>query len=559
MNPFNCVIGRQTPASVHGSRIVIQPRQYAAAKTTRLTGDWMPAVQDVNSVIRSSAGVIRSRLRQLVRDFPYFVKAKKNLVNYTVGADGISFQSRVLDTANLRKDGRPTINKVLSQQIEDAVKWGMDEIDARWYPGSSEAQFFGEFERLVKSEDVEAGESLLVKTFIKDPQRYLPYSLMAYESEWLTSLYADVAKGMVVDQGKEFDPKTGRTVAYHFAVPSGYGAYNISATTKPVRIPAEYVLHGFETLRPGQLRGVSPFVTAILLAHDLSDYMDATIDVAKMAARYLGIIESADIAGFQRSRTVDGQGADQGKKLENIEGAIFEYLRPGEKMTFAPQNIPGDQVGPFSMLITRMLAIATDTTYELLSGDYAGLNFSNLKGIRNDFAVMMRPHQARHVNHCTRPVVNDLIETAVLTGKLKLPGYWDNPRIYQRALYLPPGMESVDMLRDTKALLDQMKSGLRDPQEIAAARGKDLDDILDNIQEFAEDLKARGLDFILDNVSGLSTAVANNPAAVDPDTDDSAETADNGDKGKKKRALNLTRVIKDAVEEAFLLAESEEK
>lgn len=554
MNQFGCSIGRQTPATVHGSRIVIQPRQYAAAKTTRLTGEWLPASQDVNSVIRTSQTVIRSRLRQLVRDFPYFVKAKKNLVNYTVGADGINFQSRVLDTSNPRPDGRPRINRVLSQQIEDAVKWGMDEIDARWYPGSSEALFFGEFERLAKSEDVEAGESLFVKTFIKDPQRYIPYTLMPYESEWLTSLYADVAQGNVVDQGKEIDPKTGRTVAFHFAVPSGYGTYSMTASTKPLRIPAEYVLHGYETLRPGQLRGISPFVTAILLAHDLSDYMDATIDVAKMAARYLGIIESPDIAGFQRSRTVDGQGADQGKKLENLDTAVFEYLRPGEKLTFAPQNIPGDQVGPFSQLITRMLAIATDTTYELLSGDYAGLNFSNLKGIRNDFGVMMRPHQSRHVNHFTRPVVNDIIETAVQAGKLKLPNYWSNPRVYQRALYLPPGMESTDMLRDTKALLDQMKSGLRDPQEIAAARGKDLDDILDNIQEFVEDLKERGLDFILANIDGLSVAMANNPAAVDPDT---AETPE-GEKAKKARVLNLTRVVKDAVEEAMLLAEGDE-
>jgi lambda family phage portal protein len=554
MNKFGCHIGRQTPATIHGSRIVIQPRQYAAAKTTRLTGEWMPATQDVNSVIRTSATVIRSRLRQLVRDFPYFVKAKKNLVNYTVGADGINFQSRVLDSSNLRKDGRPKINRVIAQQIEDTVKWAMEEIDARWYPGSAEALVFGEFERLAKSEDVEAGESLFVKTFIKDPQRHLPFTLMAYESEWLTSLYADVAPGMAVDQGKEFDPKTGRVVAYHFAVPSGYGTYSLTASTKPLRVPAEYVLHGFETLRPGQLRGVSPFVTAILLAHDLSDYMDATIDVAKMAARYLGIVESADIASFQRARTVEGQGADAGKKLENIDNAIFEYLRPGEKLTFAPQNIPGDQVGPFSQLITRMLAIATDTTYELLSGDYTGLNFSNLKGIRNDFAVMMRPHQSRHVNHFTRPTVNSIIDSAVLSGKLKLPNYWSNPRVYQRALYLPPGMESTDMLRDTKALLDQMKSGLRDPQEIAAARGKDLDDILDNLQEFVEDLKERGLDFVLGNIDGMFNAVANNPAAVDPDTADTPA----GEKTKKARVLNLTRVVKDAVEEAFLLAEGEE-
>jgi lambda family phage portal protein len=486
-------------------------------------------------------------LRQLVRDFPYFIKAKKNLVNYTVGADGTNFQSRVLDTVEKGKSGRPKLNRVLVQQIEDVVRWGMDEIDARWYPGSSQALCFGEMERLGKGEDVEAGEYIFIKTWLNDKNRFLPYSLMQYEAEWLTNLYSDITPGMEVDQGIEYDPKTGRVVAYHFAVPTGYNSLNITSYTKTQRIPAEYVLHGFEPLRPGQLRGVSPFVTAVMLAHDLSDYMDATIDVAKMAARYLGIIETNDPAGFQRGRTVEGQGADTGKRLENIDHATFEYLRPGEKISFADHSIPGDQVGPFSQLITRMLAVATDTTYELLTGDYSGLNFSNLKGIRNDFGVAMRPHQRRHINHLPRPVVNDIIDAAVLSGKLKLPDYWKNPRVYQRGIFLPPGMESTDLLRDTKALLDQMKAGLRDPQEIVAARGRDLDEILDNMQEFTESLKERGLDFILANIDETSTITANNPAALGADGE-----------SRKAKVLSMTRAVRGAVEEALLLAEGEE-
>jgi lambda family phage portal protein len=547
LNNFNCTIRRQWPITRHLSNNDSN-RQYAASKITRLTGEWTPASQDVNSIIRTSSTIVRSRLRQLVRDFPYFKKAKSNLINYTVGT-GTNFQSRVLEDQP-GKNGRTKLNRSVVQQIEDAVAWGLEEIDARWQPGSAQALEFGEFERLAKGEDVEAGEYLFVKTMIKDPKRYLPYALMQYEAEWLTGMYDNVGKGMDVDQGVEFDPKTGRIVAYHFAIPSGYSTYNVAASTRSQRIPAEYVLHGFEPLRPGQLRGVSPFVTAVLLAHDLSDYMDATIDVAKMAAKYLGIIESSDIAGFQAARTTAGQGNDTGKKLDGIENAIFEYLRPGEKMTFAPQNIPGDQVGPFSQLICRMLAVATDTTYELLTGDYSGLNFSNLKGIRNDYAVMMRPHQNRHIKHFPRPVINDIIDTAVLSGKLNLPGYWENPRKYQRGMYLPPGMESTDLLRDTKALLDQMKAGLRDPQEIVAARGRDLDEVLDNIQEFVESLKERGLDFILANIDDLSTATANNPAAVGaPESNTNA---------KKARVLNLTRTVKNAVEDALLLAEGDD-
>jgi putative protease len=58
------------------------------------------------------------------------------------------------------------------------------------------------------------------------------------------------------------------------------------------------VLHGFQMLRPGQLRGVTPFAPAIMLAKDMGDYTGAEIDAAKLAAKWLAFVKSLD-----RSRT----------------------------------------------------------------------------------------------------------------------------------------------------------------------------------------------------------------------------------------------------------------
>jgi capsid protein len=297
-------------ASIEGAR------QYAAAKVSRTTGDWLPCNQDVNSIIRTSSPILKSRIRQLVRDFPYFDRATNILVDYTVGT-GMSFQSRVLNTNWKPGSAEKKLDRVTCQKIEDAVAWAMEQADA------SGKLHFSEMERLAGRQDVESGEYLFVKTILKDKNRYIPYSWMAYEADWLTSSYADVASGNEVDQGIEFNPITGQVVAYHFAVPSGYG-YNLLASTKPVRVLAENVIHDFETRRPGQRRGVSPFVTAVLIAHDLGDYLDATIDTAKLAAKYLEIVETPDVAGFQNLRSTPGQGANQGKKIEHLENAIIE-------------------------------------------------------------------------------------------------------------------------------------------------------------------------------------------------------------------------------------------
>lgn len=496
-------------ARVHADKM----RQYAAAKTSRLLGDWIPANQDINSIIRQSDKVLKSRTRQLVRDFPYFNRALNILTNYTVGT-GIRFQSHVA-----KADG--THNKKLITKIEDAVAWGMDELDA-----SGKLHGF-ELERLAKRQDIESGEFLFVKTLITNPNRYIPYALIAYETDWLTSAYTKAAAGNVVDQGIEYEPGTGRVIAYHFAVPSGYAPGNLTASTQTMRVPAENVLHNFQALRPGQLRGVSPFVTAILVSHDLGDYLDAEIDTAKLAARYLAFVKSSDIGGFQRLRTTTD---DTGKKIESIENSIIEYLRPGEDITIAQHNRPGQTFEPFVKFVLRMVAVATDTTYELLTSDYDSISYSNLRGIRNDFAVMMKPHQQRHIMHFTQPVIKDIIDYAVLAGKLNIPNFWPNKREYYKGTFTPPGMESIDPLREGKAWIEQIKAGLRSPQEIAAARGRDFEEIITEIAEAKKLVEEKGLDW--NGLYDISTTLTQNPASIGASDNTGGDTYAAGN-GKK--------------------------
>ncbi len=500
-------------------------RQYAAAKVTRLTGDWVPAGQSINELLRTSATTVRTRVRQLVRDFPYFTRAANIMVDFTVGT-GTVFQSRVLNPDwSAASKGVPKFDRVTCQKIEDAVKWGMDELDAA-------GRMHGHaMERLAKREDVEAGEFLFVKTYLDDPKRYIPFALHAYEGEWITNTNTNPAAGNKVEQGIEYDPRTGRMQAIHLTDPSNY------ATAQ--RIKAEYVLHGFDTMRSGQMRGISPFVTAVLVAHDLADYLDATIDTAKLAAKYLAIIETPDAGAFQLSRTIAGTGEDTGKKIEELENAITEYLRPGEKITFAKNEPVSQTFEPFTRFVLRTVAIATGVPYSALAGNYSDTNFTSLRGERQDVLKMFAPQQDRHVRQFTAPVAREIITSAVLSGKLVLPGYFKDQRRYWRGVWIPPGMEPIDPLRESKANRDDIAAGLRSPQEIAAKRGRDIEEVLDELAEFDEMVAAR--DLVLETGS---TSLANNPAAVEND-------------GRDLSRL-ISRAVEDALERRELLNENEE-
>lgn len=494
---------------------------YAAAKTNRLTGDWYPLNTDVNQILAASHSTVKARARQLVRDFPPCRKALEAFVNRT---GKFKFQSRVKDA-----DGK--IDKRRRQQIEDAVNFWMDEADV------SGRLHFLEMMRLAKRQEAESGEFLLVKVRTKTPGRYIPFALQMYESDWLTTQNdthfgagigskAAAAAGTEIYQGIEYDTATGRRIAYHFADPQGY-------RTTTERIPAERVIHGFDVLRPNQLRGVSLFAAGILLAHDLGDYMDAEIDTAKLAAKYLALVTTADPMTFQSLRTVANP-ADETQKLETLENAIIEYLRPGESVTFAQSNRPGDNFEPFVRFILRMFAISAGISYELVSGDYQDLNYTVLRGIRNDLKTDLEPHQDRHRWQFCTPCLRAVMDALVLYGKLNLPGYWNNPAPYFKAEWMAQGWPAVDPLKEGRADADAVAARMKSRREIAAARGRDYEEILDELEEEEQMLKERGL-----TVEQVSNSTKTNPASLDNDDEDDLEATGDAKKGDRTTHLSL--------------------
>jgi lambda family phage portal protein len=499
-------------------------RQYAAAKVSRTTGDWTPVSKSINELTRTSLPAMRNRIRQMVRDFPYFDRAVNILVNFTVGT-GTNFQSRVINP-NWKPGGKEKkFDRVACQKIEDAVAWAMDELDAAGHRHGAE------LERFAKREDVEAGEFLLVKRAIKEPGRYLPYALQAFEAEWLTDCGAKPEGKNIVDQGIEYDRSTGRVVAYHLTDPDSWGS--------SIRVPREYVLHDFEQRRNGQLRGVSPFASGVLIAHDIEDFLDATIDTNKLAAKYLALVTTDDLETWQENRAMEQDPENPAKKVDAMENAIVEYLRPGEQIHFPTNNTVGGTFEPFVKFELQMLAIATNTTYSLLSGNYGDSNYTTLRGERQDLRTMFAPHHQRNILHFCQPVVRDIIDQAVMAGKLDLPGYWKNPRTYQRCVFIPPGQEPIDPLRESKANRDDVEGRLRSPQEIVAKRGRDIEEVLDEVQEFEEMLEERGL---LADAGDVS--LASNPAAL-------------GAKSNRQLADLVSRAVEDALDRRDLLTDTE--
>ncbi|WP_277657202.1 phage portal protein [Seleniivibrio woodruffii] len=458
-------------------------KRYAAGKVGN--DGWMPTSESDAELIRKSKGLVSRRINALTRDMPYFARAINVIQDYKIGA-GTILQCQVRD-----ENGK-LLDKI-NTKIEDHWKWWCEQSDI------SGRNHFADDERLVSSEETKEGEFLVLKCVSKTGRN--KFRINVINTQRLTEFGVKPAAGNQIYMGVEYDKLTGAPVAYHIAQ-DGY-------ISTPVRVPANNVLHGFTRKTPGQMRGMSKFTAGVMLARDLDDYMGSELDAAKMAAKWMAFVETPDPSGKQLINGVQ-KGAD-GSKIERMRNAIIEYLRPGEKVSFnaAVRNSEGFE--RMAKFILRTWAIMEGISYELLTGDYQGLNYSSLRGIRNDLGMGFYPMQVQHMRRFVNPIYREWLQWEVMSGGLDLPGYFQNPYMYYAIDGIGPHMPNVDPLREGKADIQDIQAGLKSPQEVIKGRGGDPDTVLAQCEEWKRKCDEKGLAF---DLAMIDTAMESHPAKI---------------------------------------------
>lgn len=468
--------------------------QYAASKTSLATGTWNPVDLNVNTVIGNSMAVLRARARQLVRDMPAMATALDRVEQFTVGT-GIELQARVKDETTGR------LAKPINQKIEDAWKRWCDEADA-----GGRLHFY-EMQQLACRQEVEVGEYVIIKKRANERGRFLPFNLLMLEPDQFTDYGAVPAAGNEVLHGVEYNPTTGAVAAYHFD--------DSERWKSPKRIPANEVICGFRHLRPTQLRGVTPLAPVILLAHQLRDYLEAEISSAQRAARWLAFVTSPDPAGamaaFGALATPTDEAMAGEKYTMEMGNAVIDFLKTGESVTVANHNRPGESFEPFVKFILRTFAAAVGVTYELVSGDYYDAKYTAARVSRNDMLKGIKVRRSRLLRQLCEPVRKEFMIWAATTGKLDMPDYFTNQSFWDRFVWMEPGMEQLDPLREGRAESDAVKDKLRSPHEVLQARGRDPEQVLDEWAEWKQMAEERGLDLPQEGNEPLKS----NPDAVE--------------------------------------------
>lgn len=430
-----------------------EKRGYEGAALGRRTANWRTTPAGVNTENRSALRTLRDRSRDLVRNNPYAKKAVQVIGSNVVGT-GIKAAAD-LPTGRAKK------------------------INAAWnkWANSPACDFDGQrnlygVQRAVMRAVVESGEALVVRKRLA-PDEAKKYAGLGIQLQILEGDYLDSGRdymlaegGGRIVQGVEFDA-TGRRVAY-WLFKSHPGENTLWGDRTSVRIPAEDVLHIYEVLRPGQVRGIPFGVSAMLRLRDYDEYEDAQLIRQKIAACYAVFYNGTEQLG-----SLQQEKENQGNLPNQIEPGTIEKLPAGSSVTIAsPPPVIG--YGEYSKAVLQAVAAAYGVTYEQITGDYSNVNYSSARMARLEFGSYVSELQEMLVVQFCAKVWDWFALSSFLVGTTSELGIAAN--------WTVPARTMIDPAKEIKAIKEAVRAGFMSWSDAVLSLGYVPEDLREAIK-----------------------------------------------------------------------------
>lgn len=438
---------------------------YEGAKLGRRTEGWITNGNSANTEVAQDLAKLRERSRDLVRN------------NHFASNAAIQFQTKMVG---------PGIT----------ARWQSEQVAKLWNDWQVECSadglpHFSAIQALVARTVFESGECLIrrrTRTQTVADSMTVPLQIQVLEPDYL-----DMSKTLPVDgggyiiQGVEFN-SWGQRVAYWLfpqhpgeAVTVNWSRPNFTSS----RIPASEILHVFESLRPGQVRGVPHLAPIMLAMRDLDDWEDTEIVRKKTEACLAGVV--TDPNGEQTISSNVLTDAD-GRRIETFSPGMIAYGAAGFDVKFNTPSYAGGYAD-YKRSRVRDFAIGIGMIYELLSGDYSQSNYSSSRMGLVGFATRVLSIQWNMlIPMACDPVARWFLDSATSFSGLPEGNYpveWG-----------PPPFDLLDRESEAKADNLQLMNGTMTWPQAVQRQGWDPETQATEIAKWKPRLDAAGVSYV---------------------------------------------------------------
>jgi len=455
-----------------------QKRNFDAVSGNRTRFDFLSTVKSADSFIKGGSKSIREQVRQLEYDNGFVTGPIQRIVKNVVG-QGIRFQSRVrgdegfVAFPKIADKEAETFNVQMERSMKQWIKKSDSRLLLNFY--EQQAQIVGSWLR--------DGEVLIISRTSKRKDRLIPYCLEVLEADRLQTPYEainepNLRNGILFDD--EGAPKayyvlkrhpgesiTGFKMNDYEEIP----AFNDNGTRK--------VLHLFNPIRPEQTRGYSMFASALKDLQDLDRYREAELYAALEDACMTGFVKTANPVGFQAEYTEPSGNSDEYDRIHEFAPGKWHYLKPGEEVDIHSPKRPNQAFGEMVDQILRGPANALDIPPEILTQDWKGMNYSNARTVLLMFYLSCRVIQRYLITHFCEPVYENVARQLIAMGKVQARGFDRRVDDFLNHVWIAPGWSWIDPVKESKGKEIELNNNMETLTDIAASRGKDIDESLE--------------------------------------------------------------------------------
>lgn len=402
---------------------------------------WAPQ----NNEIRVYLPQLRAISRALSNNDPFAKKYLQMLIDNVIGSGGVYHRSQAVDRTGAQ------LQDIARKLETDFWAYGCNPklFDARQQIN------FVEMQRLIERTRSIDGECFL--RYKDGKWRIIDAALID------TKMNQDLGNGYI-QMGIEFDSDD-IPVAYHVSTLSNKTIGSYSAVATKERVPADEIIHYFEPLFYGQVRGIPDLTPVAKLLSDLGKYRDSQLAAKYIQSALMGFVEQTDADFF--SDNDEEITIDQKSKLD--PGTI-NYLAPGQKITPFSSSVKTDDPAYYNQ-IASTIAAGLGVFVNSLTSDCSNVNYSSARfGSLSEWGTV-KTRQDRLVMHVLTPIYEFWLRDKLAAGYMGLR-FSDFDGLKQ-AQWIAKKQVSIDPSKDLDAIKTKLELGLMSKEQAIIELGQD--------------------------------------------------------------------------------------
>jgi lambda family phage portal protein len=435
---------------------------YEGATHGRRGTGWSAPATGPNRALNSALSTLRNRARASVRNNPWLERAvSKNVVN-EVGT-GIT---PIFDSS-------------------------FDEFNAamapRWLTWTGQScpdgslDFYGQLSQAVRCRRTAGEVFIRLRSRPASFGMGVPIQLQVIEPDHVPeNENRTLPNGNNIISGKEYN-RRGQLVAVWAYPEHPQDSIGMATYNRLIRIPASQIIHHYLPLRPGQVRGESDLVQALLRAKTYDSYEDSELVRKETRAPFTGWLQK-DYQGESDWQydpiTGDPIGSDDSLPEISAQPGTILTGAAGEKLSLFDGDNTGSGYSDFQTQQMLAIAAGAKSLRELMTGDWSKINDRTYRAMINEYRREIEMAQDHLTIHqiCER-VGFWFTDAAVLVGAVRAPNYANLYDDYNSRDWRTQRWPHINPTQDVAATVKEIENDLESLDAAVAKRGYQSRDV----------------------------------------------------------------------------------